>query len=763
MRQLPQLILIPVLFALTQGFAQQQNALFELGSWRSYFPAGEYTEVVAGDESVIVVNPYQLVVYYPDSEGDILLLNKGNGLSDVGISSVQYLPTQDAIVVGYVNGNVDIVTPDRTYNLPGIKNNQNILTSKRINDIGIAGERIYLATDFGIVEINVGIHEFGSTLFTDDPMEGVAWNDNERTLYAFSELELYRLQYTPSTNLADINQWHIAPSHVGGMIRDIAVWKENTYMVANDSLWIINSDQVFDRVPVTGSEVRYIKPSGTHLLVVNQYSNIFTWDGNHSRQFINLCLLPLRDVLMIDLESFWYLTKEEFGQYADNECEVYELTGVPSRFVTEMTVMDGDLFVATGGVTRIYNNLFREDGFYTNDGGAWRVFNLHTVPELGALNMRDIYTVEKVVDRNEVYFGTFWGGVIRYKEGQITLFDESNSSLGFSVTNPDRIRIADLFLDGRDNLWVANHDAIRPLSVMNSSGEWHNFSIPTGPRIEKLVVDEYENIWMAIAERGLLIMRPNDWMNDNDDETRLIIPQPDDGNGTGFDNARINEIAVDRNGGVWLGTESGPVLFDCGNFVFDQICKGRKPVLELNGQLGVLLRNENVKAIAIDGGNRKWFGTTNGVYVVNGALDRIDNHFTVDNSPLPSNSITDIAINQTSGEVFIATDEGLVSYRGAATESNPGSFEQMAVFPNPVPPAYKGPVGVKNLPENALVRIATLGGRLIYENRAQGGQLVWDRRDQDGRPVASGIYLVFATLDQSVAPFTQVGKVFLLD
>ena len=130
---------------------------------------------------------------------------------------------------------------------------------------------------------------------------------------------------------------------------------------------------------------------------------------------------------------------------------------------------------------------------------------------------------------------------------------------------------------------------------------------------------------------------------------------------------------------------------------------------------------------------------------------------------MPSNSIVDIAIDPVSGEVFIATESGLVSYRGEATEDDPASFSPLAVFPNPVPPAYAGPIGIKNLPENARVRITTLAGRMIYENRALGGQLVWDRLDQDGRNVANGIYLVFATQDKSLAPYTQVGKIFLLD
>src|SRR5690606_27621722 len=154
------------------------------------------------------------------------------------------------------------------------------------------------------------------------------------------------------------------------------------------------------------------------------------------------------------------------------------------------------------------------------------------------------------------------------------------------------------------------------------------------------------------------------------------------------------------------------------NIVFENLCQGRKPVIDIDGRLGVLLRNENIRAIAIDGGNRKWFGTDNGVYVVSAAVDRIDHHFRTDNSPLPHNSINDIAIDPVSGEVFIATEEGLVSYRGEATEPETPAVQPLAVFPNPVPPGFTGQIGIKHLPENALVRITTLSGRLIYEGRS---------------------------------------------
>src|SRR5690606_25021235 len=280
------------------GAVAQQNSSFDLGTWKAYLPAGEYTQLVKGTESVIVVNPFQLVFYYAETNEE-LLLHKGNGLCDIGISYVNYIDSQGAVVVGYENGNVDIVTPDRTYNIPGIKNNQNILASKRINDIAVFGDQVYLATDFGGVEINTTIYEFGSTLFTDEPVLHIEAQVESNTLFAATGSEMYFLEIQPSTNLADIQEWEIFPASEEGDIQDAAVWGGDIYLVVGDQLWKL-VDQLLSGVGVTGSKIRFIKPADSHLLVVNEYDNIFTWDGQQSVQFINLCLLQMRDVLMVN-------------------------------------------------------------------------------------------------------------------------------------------------------------------------------------------------------------------------------------------------------------------------------------------------------------------------------------------------------------------------------------------------------------------------------------------------------------------------------
>ena len=145
----------------------------------------------------------------------------------------------------------------------------------------------------------------------------------------------------------------------------------------------------------------------------------------------------------------------------------------------------------------------------------------------------------------------------------------------------------------------------------------------------------------------------------------------------------------------------------------------------------------------MDGGDRKWFGTDHGLWLFSPDADEALLHFTTANSPLPSNRIVDVAVNDKTGEVFVATDAGLVSYRGAATVTE-GAPSCAQAFPNPVRPGFNGQVGISGLANNAQVKITDVAGKLVYSTRATGGAVTWDLNDANGRRVRSGVYLVLS-------------------
>ncbi|KAA5539515.1 type IX secretion system anionic LPS delivery protein PorZ [Adhaeribacter rhizoryzae] len=212
-------------------------------------------------------------------------------------------------------------------------------------------------------------------------------------------------------------------------------------------------------------------------------------------------------------------------------------------------------------------------------------------------------------------------------------------------------------------------------------------------------------------------------------------------NGAFLPGSDVYALVKDKSGAIWAGTDKGiAVFYEPENIFTSNTIAATIPNLNRRP----LLENELVRTIAVDGGNRKWVGTDNGLWLFSEEGETAVAQFTTENSPLPANKIQDIAINQSTGEVFVSTELGLVSFRGTATETI-GKPDCAAVFPNPVRPGYTGLVGISGLANNALVKITDVTGNLVYQAQATGGTLAWDLRDAKGKRVKSGVYLAFSS------------------
>jgi len=206
----------------------------------------------------------------------------------------------------------------------------------------------------------------------------------------------------------------------------------------------------------------------------------------------------------------------------------------------------------------------------------------------------------------------------------------------------------------------------------------------------------------------------------------------------------VMSLVADREGAIWVGTTDGVTIFNCPQGIFDDGCVGDRPVINPDNFNGRLLEGENVKTIAVDGANRKWVGTDNGLFLFSADGFEQIHYFTDENSPLFDNSVNKVIVDGTTGTVYIMTEKGLQSYRGTATEA-PAFMQKSDIYayPNPVPPDYTGMIAITNLAEDADVKITDASGRLIYQTQAFGGQVVWDGADYNGRQGRSGVYFVF--------------------
>jgi ligand-binding sensor domain-containing protein len=354
-------------------------------------------------------------------------------------------------------------------------------------------------------------------------------------------------------------------------------------------------------------------------------------------------------------------------------------------------------------------------------------------------------------------FASFYGrGVGEFLDNKlINFYNEKNSSLQ-KTSHPNfyRVEPTDMAFDGNRNLWVINQRADNTLCMRKPDGTWNSYLLSGSLKdyiVWKLLIDQAGQKWLVLV-KGLAGGIPklgvfNDKGtidNKSDDSFRFIDLKLN--TGEGVVPAAPVCLASDNDGTVWVGTDHGIAVYYTPGEVMDNPAP-EQILIQQDGSTQYLLEFETITAIAVDGANRKWVGTARaGVFLFNSDGTRELLHFTEDNSPLLSNEIKTIAVNDHTGEVFFGTPLGIVSYKSTATKGRENLGEAF-VYPNPVPPGYTGKIGITGLAENMNVKITDSFGRLVYETRSNGGQAVWDGRTLNGDRIQTGIFLVFCSDD----------------
>jgi ligand-binding sensor domain-containing protein len=266
-------------------------------------------------------------------------------------------------------------------------------------------------------------------------------------------------------------------------------------------------------------------------------------------------------------------------------------------------------------------------------------------------------------------------------------------------------------------------------------------------RVMEIVIDKNNYKWIRYngtvgVNAGLAVYNDNrTTLEPNDDDYKTLNNNKGSGE---LPDIQVNCLAVDHDGEIWVGTAKGLCVFYSPGNIFSANPSDAKQVLIGEGDnLGYLLGDEAITAIFVDGGNRKWIGSRSGLWLVSPDGREIIHNFNVDNSPLLSNNIRQLGIVEETGELFISTDKGIISFR---TDASTGEDKHgdVKVFPNPVRPDYRGKITIQGLPEEAYVKITDIAGNLVYETRSNGGTASWDGNNFEGRRASSGVYLVFS-------------------
>jgi hypothetical protein len=366
-------------------------------------------------------------------------------------------------------------------------------------------------------------------------------------------------------------------------------------------------------------------------------------------------------------------------------------------------------------------------------------------------------------NENEVYVSSFYSGLLKLKnDSPIVLYNAKNTlpdGLSTIVGEvPDDVRINGAAFDKSGNLWLNNSLIQKGLKVFKTNGQWQSFSLDgildksTDASMGRLIVDKNGTKWWCTNTDGLISY------NESINKFKKINFGSDKGN---LPTTDVRAIAIDTRNQLWIGTIKGlRVLANVNSYLTEEQMKAN-PIIILEDNLAQeLLYEQFITDIVVDGANDKWIGTADsGLFLVSSDGQATKYHFTKDNSPLPSNTINDIDINSTTGEVFIATDKGLVSFRGTATAAK-DDLSNVYVYPNPVRPDFEGTVKIAGLLDKANIKITDIEGNLVYETISEGGTIEWDTRAFGKYKVASGVYMIFISAKDGIE--TKVKKVMII-
>lgn len=301
--------------------------------------------------------------------------------------------------------------------------------------------------------------------------------------------------------------------------------------------------------------------------------------------------------------------------------------------------------------------------------------------------------------------------------------------------------------------WILNDQ--KGLSYIQNNNT-KTYSLPNGINLNgsiELLANQNEQLYLTGPFiQGLYIFQSDNYYN-----TISWVQKTTGSNSGNLPSNRVTSMVEDKDGAIWVGTDNGIGIFNCGD-ISKEACNAYLPIVKTNGFNAYLFQKETIRCMAVDAANQKWIGTNNGAWLVSQDGLSIIEHFTKDNSPLPSDTIEQMIIEPNNGEVFFKTNQEWVSYRSIATKAA-NHQESIFIFPNPVPPDFNGLISFKKLVDHAQVKITDINGKLIYQTRALGGQAVWNGKTYEGSPVATGIYLVFVRDDEGNEK--AVGKIMI--
>lgn len=753
---MPRGLFVVVLFFIIHP-ASAQFKVPKVNGWRVHLPY-HTSQTLAQNGSTIYAGSSSGIFAYDFVSSEVEVLNKTNVLSDVEVHKLDFDPVTATLIVIYKNTNIDLINNGKTYNIPNILN-QSIIGQKMINDVTVTNGFAYLSCNFGIVKIDLKKRQIVDSYQNIGPngkninIQDVAILNNE--LFASSHDGLFHASLN-SGNLSDFNFWSkIYPDSTGQLLsfsNHLLIGKVGRLVRYNG----ISFDSLADMSPSAILNMRIIDNKA--LVIQSErvvaYNTAFTPSTYNENGILDA---------LSDKNGNYYLSIMLQGLvHFEPAGNTYIGVGGPFAITTfkfNYSASLKKLFVAGGAVDGIalqsgWKNSFSRNGYYVFDGTSWS----NSVDLKNPLSDRCLDLIDVVSDKgNKTYLTSFNSGLLELTNGIPTqVYDTSNTNEHLSYFVNEVVGYRPIFasgttIDETGNLWVTSYGAANPLAFRTKSGQWNSTRLSIGTNTLGYITCDNNsprnNKWIMNPRSGKLYVfnEGGNILSDNDDRSAELTTEKGKG---ALPSNYVLCMAPDKNGEMWIGTDAGLCIISDPTAVFSNDPKrsydARQLIFNTGSFNSIFLGTDAILCIKVDGANRKWIGTRNGVWLVSEDGYTVIKNFTTENSPLLSNTVYDIGIFEETGEVFFATEKGIISYAGNATQAD-AKHGNVLVYPNPVKPGYTGDVAIRGLVENANVKITDIAGNLVYETKANGGMATWNGITFTGKRAATGVYLIYST------------------
>lgn len=708
--------------------------------WQTHFSYHKINTIVAGGQNVVYAAGSNGILKIDLNAMQLERIDKNNDLSGVDIGAVAFNSTSKSLWVAYQNGNIDWITEDRVKRITDVLNFQTN-QDKTFHDIQFSDGKVYLAGDLGVVVYDPGMEEI-IAVYQNLGESGMSLTVNalqfgEDIIYLATSDGILSAPTNTPLNLQDFNNWE----------RQLTGLSFHHITQSDGKLWAASEGDVFA-----------LASSGSWEFQVHFKKDVHNFTAG-SEQEVGYLVLPDEIRILNDDFSLFASANEVQSFHSFLALEPFHLIGTDEHGLLQFDFMQSQAkqqWLPSGPLLPI---MFHQQS--TSIGSFWVK---HTFDSLNQLTQNSV--LSRFVQKERAWQTipiSFEGIPLEQVTGVLTAnsslenFFASSFTQGVFEKTPEGINS---LMQSRGNsplpdpngsyqvsgmayqdnkLWIAFYnrsEALYSFDLTARNWERHNLNHPIRTFVKHVFIAPNGDKWLRVDETGgggILVY--------NEVSGRERYLNSNGGQG-GLPNRKVQALATDKQGQVWIGTASGIAYLPSLNRILEGAAiTASVPIFESR----LLLQNESITAIAIDPANRKWLGTEqNGLWLFSEKGEELVFHFTSENSPLPSNRVLSLGLHEETGELFITTDKGVVSFRTDASLGNE-THQDVKVYPNPVRPGFRGRVVIEGLVNNAELKITDVSGKLVAEIRANGGTATWNQRDINGSRVSTGVYLLFSS------------------